>query len=378
MDVESFKVAIQESFGNIVDVETLKAITSTHGWTNENFFVESKDHRRKYIMRVNAPGSGKTHESLRFEHAILKKMHETQGLSGVVPRIVPMSQGKTFADLPKHGLCVLFELCEGQHISVIESSRNEGQDIVYNVAEFLGQLHTCNIDHITIPEDRRVDVEKSLGDDVVVSQRHLLKEHFNDERLQAAMNKNQTLKTVITELVGLHKVFFPEEKDDSFQNNHDLNVRQSLVHNDFHYDNVLFRRSQGSSRWELSAALDWELSFVGPSVIDVGLGLYFWCSCDTERGFMIEKGYAKLFLDTYQNARKVPLSEGEKGLIKRAMLVSIYHSVEFVTNPREDMMRKDLQAIKYDLCLVYLQRYLSVLKGIANQSDEQFVESLFS
>ncbi|KAL0476732.1 hypothetical protein AKO1_006197 [Acrasis kona] len=160
--MDEFRAAVQNSFGNVVDVNTLKSITSTHGWTNENYYVDSKDHRRKYIMRVNAPESGKSHDALKFEYSIIKRMHETQGLSNVIPRIVLMNEGRTFADLPNYGLCVLFELCEGQHISVIEAQRSEGEDIVYNVADFLGQLHTCSVDSINVPEDRRVDVEKII------------------------------------------------------------------------------------------------------------------------------------------------------------------------------------------------------------------------
>jgi hypothetical protein len=104
------------------------------------------------------------------------------------------------------------------------------------------------------------------------------------------------------------------------------------------------------------------------------MGLYFWCSCYQENNFKIDSEYARTFLSTYEQARKTPLTSEEQSLVKRAMLVSIYWSVEFVTNPREDMMRKDLQARKYEMCLPYLQRYLSVLHSMVDVQDDKFLE----
>jgi Ser/Thr protein kinase RdoA (MazF antagonist) len=359
---------IGDAYGDLIDTSSLTEIKTTHGWTNENYFVGSRDNTRKYILRVNAAGT-KSVESLRFEYSLLEKMRERYNVS-VVPKIVS-AKDDTFVDVPGHGLCVLFELCEGEHESVIDLERNEAHDIVTQVAHFLGSLHTFDFSNINTPSDRKNDVNGALGDEIIRKQRELLNEHFNDQRLQHEMDKNETLRHVISELVRLHGVFFPTTNDGTFVAEA---VPLGLIHNDFHYDNVLFKKI--GKNWELSAALDWELSYVGPCVIDVALGLYFWCSCYSRNVFAIDIEYARLFINTYETARKSRLTTEEKSLIKRAMLVSIYWSVEFVTNPREDMMRKDLQAVKYDMCLVYLQRYLSVLTRIASQTDQAFLASI--
>jgi aminoglycoside phosphotransferase (APT) family kinase protein len=358
---------IRAGYGDLLDVTTLNEIETTNGWSNENYYVSSHDRTRRFILRVNAPGV-KNPDSLHFEYAILEKMRVRNNLT-VVPKIIaPLTD--TYVDVPEHGLCVLFELCEGEHKSVIDATKNEAKDIIIQVASFLGTLHIIDFHDVNIPSDRKNDVEGALGDSVIIKQRKLLREHFGDSRLVQKMTENETLHDVVTELVRLHGVFFPENADGTFKA---LTVPMSLVHNDFHYDNVLFMKRD--AHWRLSAALDWELSFIGPSIIDYALGLYFWCSCPVDNSFGINEEYARIFRTAYEEARASPLTQNEKDLIKRAMLVSIYWSIEFVTNPREDVMRKDLQAIKYDLCLVYLQRYLAVLSQLAKLTDQEFIES---
>lgn len=57
----------------------------------------------------------------------------------------------------------------------------------------------------------------------------------------------------------------------------------TIVHGDYKLDNVMWRRDSLAS---IAAVVDWEISTIGPPLIDVGWLRGFWCDEGDSRGFM--------------------------------------------------------------------------------------------
>ncbi|MGB1217637.1 MAG: phosphotransferase family protein, partial [Saprospiraceae bacterium] len=90
----------------------------------------------------------------------------------------------------------------------------------------------------------------------------------------------QYLKAATQEIPEAHKVM------DWLSENQPKEYKHALIHNDFKYDNVVFK----DNSWkEVNAVLDWEMCTLGDPLMDLGTSLAYW-SMDSDSDF-ITKGW---------------------------------------------------------------------------------------
>lgn len=100
-----------------------------------------------------------------------------------------------------------------------------------------------------------------------------------------------------------------------------IDDRYALVHADYKRSNILMRRS--GPGWAVAAVLDWEFSFAGPPIVDVGVFL--------RAGEALPDGFREAFAASYRAAG----GELPPDWLPLSRLVDLVNQIIFLDDPRD-------------------------------------------
>ena len=219
-----------------------KVTQFTHGYSNLTYLIEIED--KEYVLRRPPFGA------IKRGHDMGREFKVQSGIQKAFPKVPHMyayTEDETILGCPFY----IMEKVDGIILNVKEAKkRNVSADEFKTIAnawlDTFVALH--NVDY----------KEASLED--------LGKPEGYVERQVSNWGK-QYLKAATDDVPAAEKVM------KWMQEHQPKTYAHSLVHNDFKYDNVVFK---DDSWTEVNAVLDWEMATLGDPMMDLGTSLGYW------------------------------------------------------------------------------------------------------
>lgn len=223
----------------------------THGYSNLTYLISIED--KEYVLRRPPYGAVKRGHDMGREFKVQ---------SGVYPTFSKVPKMFAFTDDHKVLGCQFYimEKVDGIILSAHEAKRrkissDDFKTIANSWLDTFIELHLLDYKSAGLSDLGRPEgyVERQVT-------------NWGKQYLAAA----------IAEVPAAHKVMQWMQEHQPKQYDH------SLVHNDFKYDNIVFK----DESWkEVNAVLDWEMATLGDPLMDLGTSLGYW-TMDTDHPFV--------------------------------------------------------------------------------------------
>ncbi len=214
----------------------------THGYSNLTYLIQIED--KEYVLRRPPFGAIKRGHDMGREFKVQSGIYSA---FPKVPKMYTFTEDENILGCPFY----VMEKVEGIILNVHEAkkrniSANDFKTIANSWLDTFVELH-----HIDYKAAGLEDLGKPEG---------------YVERQVLNWGK-QYLKAATEDVPAAEKVMRWMEE------NQPATYRHSLVHNDFKYDNVVFKDDSWN---EVTAVLDWEMATLGDPLMDLGTSLGYW------------------------------------------------------------------------------------------------------
>lgn len=303
-------------------VGTLKSFRLFKGGI-ENLNVAITTTKGKYVLRLHREAhSFRTKNYVIFELDLIDLLRKN---GFPIPAVIRMNDGGRLFDFKDtHG--VLFSFEEGKHILRKDLWQ------VKEIGRTLGKLHkltgNLSINHASY---RKIITKERIQKYVKENLSHL------------ARRLPKTAKE-INILAQANELNLPSV------------LPSGCVHVDLHDENVLFKGKK------ISAALDWDDSFHGPFILDLGSAMRLWCS----RRKKVDFKRVRLLIENYEKERK--LQQVEKRALQKSCFTVILWHTSYLMQP---------QHIDKPRVLPIIKNSAEFLKMLTRISEQEFYEKVF-
>ena len=214
----------------------------THGYSNLTYLIKIED--KEYVLRRPPFGAIKRGHDMGREFKVQSKIAKA---FSKVPKMYAYTEDETILGCPFY----IMEKVEGIILNYKEAQK---RDIA--ASDYTTIAHSW-LD--TFVELHAVDY-KSVGlEDLGKPEGYVSRQVYNWSK--------QYLNAATGEVPAAQKVMQWMEEHQPQQYEH------RLIHNDFKYDNVVFK----DTNWkEINAVLDWEMATLGDPLMDLGTSLGYW------------------------------------------------------------------------------------------------------
>lgn len=214
----------------------------THGYSNLTYLIhiENKD----YVLRRPPFGAIKRGHDMGREFKVQSKL---QNHFSKVPKMYTFNHDESILGSPFY----IMEKMEGIILNLKEAKKRAISPSDYKT------IGTVWLD--TFVALHNVDYNKAGLEDLGKPEGYVERQVLNWGK--------QYLKVATRAVPAVEKVMRWMEENQPKQYNY------SLIHNDFKYDNVVFKES---SFKEITAVLDWEMATLGDPLMDLGTSLGYW------------------------------------------------------------------------------------------------------
>lgn len=214
----------------------------THGYSNLTYLLKIED--KEYVLRRPPFGAIKRGHDMGREFKVQSEIYTT---FSKVPRMYIYTEDESILGCPFY----IMEKVDGIILNIKEvKKRNVSANSFKTIADTW--LDTFVALH-------NIDYEKVGLKDLGKPKGYVQRQVFNWGK--------QYLKAATEEVPASGKVMrWMEENQPS-------HYRYSLIHNDFKYDNIVFK---DESWQEVTAVLDWEMATLGDPLMDLGTSLGYW------------------------------------------------------------------------------------------------------
>lgn len=289
----------------------------------ENLNVVITTTKGKYVLRLHREAhSFRTKNYVIFELDLIDFLRR-RGFP--IPQVIRMTDGERIFDFKAtHG--VLFSFEEGKHILRKDLWQ------VKEIGKVLGRLHkfTRNLSINHAPYRKIITKEKI--------QKYVKENlHYLEKQLPRTAKE-------ISYLAKSKELGVPSE------------LPSGCVHVDLHDENVLF----GGKK--ISAVLDWDDSFHGPFILDVGSAMRLWCAGRKK----IDYKRVRCLIQSYETERK--LQESEKKALKKSCFTVILWHTSYLMQP---------QHIEKPRILPIIKNSAIFLKNLIDTNEQEFYEKVF-
>ncbi|SEK33182.1 Predicted kinase, aminoglycoside phosphotransferase (APT) family [Aquimarina amphilecti] len=214
----------------------------THGYSNLTYLIHIED--KEYVLRRPPFGAIKRGHDMGREFKVQSKIYKA---FPKVPKMFTFTDDDNVLGCPFY----IMEKVEGIILSVREAKKRNITAIDFKTIsdswlDSFVELHNINYEEVGL-----ADLGKPKG---------------YVERQVTNWGK-QYLNAVTEEIPAAEKVM------KWMETNQPKEYQYSLVHNDFKYDNVVFK---DNSWTQVSAVLDWEMATLGDPLMDLGTSLGYW------------------------------------------------------------------------------------------------------
>ncbi|MEL6668019.1 MAG: phosphotransferase family protein [Bacteroidota bacterium] len=242
-ELELKKFLIQNEILDHLESDLLLSQFST-GFSNLTYLLEIEN--KAYVLRRPPRGAIKRGHDMGREYKVLKGLNQTFEKA---PKVFVYTDDTEVIGAPFY----LMEKVEGIILTGAEAKHRQLGE------KELASISNCWLD--TFIALHQLDFEAiGLGD--------LGKPEGYVERQVRNWGK-QYLKAATEDIAEAHQVMKWLEDHQPKSYDH------SLIHNDFKYDNVVFRDESWQS---INAVLDWEMCTLGDPLMDLGTSLAYWTS----------------------------------------------------------------------------------------------------
>ena len=224
------------------DQQSLSIRQFSNGYSNLTYLLRLPD--REYVLRRPPFGAVKRGHDMGREYKVLHVLHRSFPKA---PRALAYTEDLEVIGAPFY----VMEKVEGIILNYKEAKRRE-----ISPAEF-GRISDRWLD--TFVELHSVDY-KAIGlEDLGKPEGYVARQvgNWGKQYLKAATDDTRTAEKVMA--------WMAEHQPKQY--------RHSLIHNDYKYDNIVFR---DDSWQEVAAVLDWEMCTLGDPMMDLGTSLGYW------------------------------------------------------------------------------------------------------
>jgi aminoglycoside phosphotransferase (APT) family kinase protein len=300
--LQSFLQTKIESFGHII-----KILQFPGGYSNLTYQIETKN--QKYVLRKPPKGA----ENIKGGHNMQREYNILKSL-----------QNANFKKIPKpilfsNDLSIIgseFYLMEKMEGVILRSANFKTQKAELNPKKMeMLSINLCE----TLAQLHKIDLEKSgllnLGkpEGYIERQVNGWFERYNKSKTDEISKFELVYKWLVA--------YMPKE------------IKPTLIHNDFKYDNVVINFETN----KIIAILDWEMTTIGDPRMDIGTSLSYWCEPNDgefEKTFNLTWLPGNLnrkdFVQLYQKTNPIDLSEilyfYVFGLFKNAIVIQQIYS----------------------------------------------------
>jgi aminoglycoside phosphotransferase (APT) family kinase protein len=214
----------------------------TNGYSNLTYLLEFE--RKYFVLRMPPKGAVKRGHDMAREYKVLSKLHS---IFPKAPKAIVFSNDLEILGAP-------FYLMEKVDGIILTTNEAKSRDIP--------------------PVDFRLISEKWLDTFVELHQLDYKSVGLEDlgkpegyVQRQVSNWGKQYLSAATMEVPEAHHIM------QWMENNQPHNYAHRLIHNDFKYDNIVFK----DESWkEVTAVLDWEMCTLGDPLMDLGTSLAYW------------------------------------------------------------------------------------------------------
>lgn len=241
----------------LTQLDLTSATPRTGGFSHQTFAVTRSNQNSREILRV---GDG----DAATERAVIDSAREWID----VPRIV--SGGSTWTLMSEaHGLRA--------DVAIQRAGPHDTARIISACAEAVAKIHRCTYEHAGFfgVRDGKLCIEQRIGGAGTGLHAYML-EVLDHPRCRARLGTRR-----VCDLIRLL-----DEQRDVFAS---LDERVCLTHADMNTKNILVAHTDAG--WRVTAVLDWEFSFAGSSLCDVGNFLRFAHELDVDASAAFARGY---------------------------------------------------------------------------------------
>ncbi|MHA7057124.1 phosphotransferase family protein [Aquimarina sp. M1] len=236
------------------DQSSLQVDQYAHGYSNLTYLLKIED--KAYVLRRPPFGAIKRGHDMGREYTVQSGMYKA---FPKVPKMFAYTEDKNILGCPFY----IMEKVDGIILNAQEAKKRN-----ISASNFKTIADTWLY---TFVELHHIDYEAvglgGLGKPEGYVERQV--ENWSKQYLKAAIDDVPASKKVMTWM----------------QEHQPKKYSYSLVHNDFKYDNVVFK----DDSWkEVSAVLDWEMATLGDPLMDLGTSLGYW-TMSTDHEF-VQKG----------------------------------------------------------------------------------------
>jgi len=220
----------------------LQVVQFTHGYSNLTYALSIED--KEYILRRPPFGAIKRGHDMHREYRVQKAI---KSVFKKVPTMYAFSKDANILDAPFY----IMEKIEGIILSYTKAKKMEipSKDYVTIANSWLNTLVALH--QINFKMAGLGDLGKPKG--------YVARQVSNWGK--------QYLDVATEEVPAAVKVMRWMEENQPKDYNH------SLIHNDYKYDNIVFKDNQWN---DVNAVLDWEMSTLGDPLMDLGTSLGYW------------------------------------------------------------------------------------------------------
>ncbi|TPN89179.1 phosphotransferase family protein [Aquimarina algicola] len=261
--------------GLITDSKSEWQVTQfTHGYSNLTYLLQLEN--KEYVLRRPPFGAIKRGHDMSREFNVQSKIYNS---FSQVPKMYTFTEDDTILGCPFY----IMEKVDGIILTIQEAKQRN-----LNENDFKTIANTWLDTFVTLHAiDYREAGLENLGKPEGYVQR------------QVVNWSKQYLKAATEDIPASKKVMKWMEENQPVTYNH------SLIHNDFKYDNIVFK----DNTWqEVTAVLDWEMATLGDPLMDLGTSLGYW-TMSTDHAF-VQQG--------------IPSPTSFKGNPSRSEIVELY------------------------------------------------------
>ncbi len=214
----------------------------THGYSNLTYLVKIED--KEYVLRRPPFGAIKRGHDMGREFKVQSSISDT---FHKVPKMYTYTEDENILGCPFY----IMEKVDGIILNVHEAKK---RDIPANSFKTIASSWLD-----TFVELHNIDYKAAGLEDLGKPEGYVERQVLNWGK--------QYLKAATEDVPAAEKVMRWME------DNQPKEYRHSLVHNDFKYDNIVFK----DNSWkEVVAVLDWEMATLGDPLMDLGTSLGYW------------------------------------------------------------------------------------------------------
>jgi len=242
LNEQLLKVFLKEKALITSDKSHWEVTQYTHGYSNLTYLIQIEN--KEYVLRRPPFGAIKRGHDMGREFKVQSQLHES---FSKIPKMYAYTEDDRILGCPFY----IMEKMEGIILNIKEAKKRAISP------ESFKKIGTVWLD--TFAELHKVDY-KAIGlDDLGKPEGYVERQVLNWGK--------QYLKAATSEVPAAEKVMRWMEDNQPKQYDH------SLIHNDFKFDNVVFK----DENWtEITAVLDWEMATLGDPLMDLGTSLGYW------------------------------------------------------------------------------------------------------